>query len=172
MISSFIQFDNLLSFWIPQARKQQSSLNILFWWRMNELATCIKEMILLVLSCTCLTYENSCTPLISSLYSFFFWSYDRLYIAMVAKTFGYTGRGLSVACHRSLPYQGKMTVILISMAVSRPITELQLRSTQHWAASAMSWTRRWKTQRLCTRICSPSSMILLPTTLNMVSKQN
>jgi len=102
----------------------------------------------------------------------FFGSNLRLYIATVAETFGYMGRVLSVACHRSLPYQGKTTVILISMAVSRPITELQLRSTQRWAVFAMSWARRWKTQRLYIRTCSPSSMILLPTTLNMVSKQN
>lgn len=146
---------------------------MLFWWWMNKLATCIEEMMLLVisylLSLRVYTKEQLCT---TNLCILFFWSNPRLYIAMVAETFGYMGRGLLVACHRSLPYQGKTTVILISMAVSRPITELQLRSTQRWAVFAMSWARRWKMQRLYIRICSPSSMILLPTTLNMVSKQN
>ena len=61
---------------------------------------------------------------------------------MGVETFGYTGLVLSVACLRSLLYRGKTTVILISMAVSRPTTELQLHSTQRWTAYAISLVRR------------------------------
>jgi len=43
---------------------------------MNKLARRIKEMILLVISCTCLTNENGCTPLISV---FFFLKSQTLY---------------------------------------------------------------------------------------------
>lgn len=104
--------------------------------------------------------------------TFYLLSKCRLCMTMGAGTSGFMEQGLLAAFLRSSPFLGRMTAILIQMVALRPTTELQSHSTQRWAASAISWARRWKMRLSFTPICSLSSTTSLRTAQNTVSKRS